>query len=64
MPQGFTFGAQPRVACFPTLRVILDCLSLTKEKVNENPKFIEVQFTDGKVSKISNEFGLGRVNEK
>ncbi|MBT3569779.1 MAG: hypothetical protein HN494_13090, partial [Opitutae bacterium] len=27
-------------------------------------KFIEVQFTDGKVSKIGNEFGLGRVNEK
>ena len=27
-------------------------------------KFIEVQFNDGKVSKISNEFGLGRFNEQ
>jgi hypothetical protein len=27
-------------------------------------KFIEVQFVDGQVSRISNEFGLGRVNEK
>ena len=27
-------------------------------------KFIEVQFTDGKVSKIGNEFGLGRVHQK
>ena len=27
-------------------------------------KFIEVQFTDGKVSKISNEFGLGRAHHK
>lgn len=62
MSQGFTFGAPPRVACF--LRVILDCLGLTKEKVNGKSRFIEVQFTDGKISKISNEFGLGPVNEK
>ena len=49
---------------FPTLRVILDCLGPTKGKVNGKSKFIEVQFTNGMVYKISNEFGLGRVNEK
>lgn len=33
-------------------------------KAFASSKFIEVQFAEGKVSRISNEFGLGRVNAK
>jgi DNA-binding beta-propeller fold protein YncE len=39
-------------------------LALPDGKPFASSKFIEVQFAEGQVSKIGNEFGLGRVNAK